>query len=125
MQYTVIAGRIGGDAELRQTQGGDSVCNFNVAVDVRDGREKVTNWWRVSLWGKRAAGLSPYLLKGVSVTAVGDMTLGDYNGKPQLNLRASEVTLQGGRGEARTPDGSQGAPADNGGQWDDDGDVPF
>jgi single-strand DNA-binding protein len=99
MQTIVIAGKLGRDAELRQTQGGDSVCSFTVAVDQRDGRDKTTNWWRVSLWGKRGAGLAPYLLKGASVTVSGEFALGEYEGKPQLNIRANEIALQGGRGE--------------------------
>ena len=106
MQTIIIAGKIGRDAELRNTQGGDSVCSFSVAVDQRDGRDKSTNWWRVSLWGKRGEALAPYLLKGTSVTVTGDFALGDYEGKPQLNIRANGIALQGGRG-----DGSQGAPS--------------
>lgn len=112
MQNITIAGRVGRDAELRRTQGGDAVCSFTVAVDYRNGREKATNWWRVSLWGKRGEALAPYLLKGVSVTVSGEFSLGDYEGKPQLNIRASEIALQGGRSDGgqakREPDGSQG-----------------
>lgn len=126
MQTITIAGRLGRDAELRRTQAGDAVCSFTVAVDERQGREKVTNWWRVSLWGKRGEALAPHLLKGVAVTVNGEFSLGDYEGKPQLNIRASEIALQGGRGD-READGSRGAPvqidrpATN---WMDD-DVPF
>ncbi len=107
MQTIIIAGKIGRDAELRNTQGGDSVCSFSVAVDQRDGRDKSTNWWRVSLWGKRGEALAPYLLKGTSVTVTGDFALGDYEGKPQLNIRANGIALQGSRG-----DGSQGTPSE-------------
>ena len=107
MQSITIAGKLGRDAELRHTQGGESVCSFTVAVDQRQGRDKTTNWWRVSLWGKRGEALAPYLLKGASVTVQGEFALGDYEGKPQLNIRANEIALQGGRG-----DGSQGAPVE-------------
>lgn len=129
MQNINIAGRIGSDAKLAHTQGGDAVCNFSVAVDTRQGREKVTNWWRCSIWGKRADALAPYLLKGVSVAVAGEMSLGDYEGKPQLNVRVGDLTLMGGRGDGdkRTPDGSQGAPADRGGWAKDDlaDEIPF
>lgn len=130
MQSITICGRLGRDAELRTTQGGDSVLGFTVAVDVRKGREKETAWWRVSLWGKRGEALAPYLLKGVAVTVIGEFSLGDYEGKPQLNVRASEIAMQGSRGEqqqrttqepARNP--SQQSAAD----WPDalDDDIPF
>jgi single-strand DNA-binding protein len=125
MQQIVICGRIGRDAELRRTQGGDPVCSFTVAVDYRNGRDKATNWWRVSLWGKRGEALASYLLKGVSVTVSGEFSLGDYDGKPQLNIRANEIALQGGKqgGEQRKPDGSQGHA--DGFATDMDDDIPF
>jgi len=103
MQTIIIAGKLGRDAELRNTQNGDAVCSFPVAVDQRNGRDKSTNWWRVSLWGKRGEALAPYLLKGASVTVSGEFSLGEYEGKPQLNVRANEIALQGGR----SGDGSQ------------------
>lgn len=132
MQTITIAGRIGRDAELRRTQGGDAVCGFTVAVDVRKGQAKETNWWRVSLWGKRGEALASYLLKGACVTVCGEFSLGEYEGKPQLNIRASEIALQGGRGEHREPQGetySAGGvrqPSQHPSPVDDlDDDIPF
>ena len=95
MQQIVISGRLGRDAELRTTNG-DPVLGFTVAVDSRKGRDKVTNWWRVSLWGKRGEALAQYLTKGSSVTVSGEFSLDEYDGKPQLNIRANEIALQGG-----------------------------
>lgn len=130
MQTITIAGRVGRDAELRRTQSGDAVCSFTVAVDQRDGRDKSTNWWRCSIWGKRGESLAPYLLKGASVTVAGEFSLSDYEGKPQLNIRVNEVALQGGRGDGgsqqrREPDGSRGHAGGFGGGFDDDPDIPF
>lgn len=96
MQNITIAGRLGRDAETRSTQSGDSVTGFTVAVDYRAGREKATNWWRVSLWGKRGEALSQYLTKGTVVSVSGEFSLSEYDGKPQLNIRADQVTLLGG-----------------------------
>lgn len=139
MQNITIAGRLGRDAELRSTQQGDKVCGFTVAVDYRDGRDKKTNWWRVSLWGKRGEALAQYLTKGASVTVTGEFSLGEYDGKPQLNIRAYEITLQGGK----SSDGASGQRQQNsaqnggGGGWGDtqtnrgslnedlDDDIPF
>lgn len=123
MQNITIAGRIGRDAEIRSTQNGDQVAGFTVAVDTRKGREKVTNWWRVSLWGKRAEALSPYLVKGSSVTVTGEFSLEEYDGKPQLNIRANDIALQGGKadtGGSASPRRDEPAPA-----RDLDDDVPF
>ena len=128
MQIMTIAGRIARDAELRSSNNGDQVCSFTVAVDQRNGRDKTTNWYRVSLWGRRGEALAQYLTKGASVTVVGEFSLGEYESKPQLNIRASEIALQGGR----QADGSQGAPLERARQHfpaaqsaDDDSDIPF
>lgn len=129
MQQIVIAGRIGRDAETR-TAGDGTVTGFTVAVDVRQGREKSTNWWRVSLWGKRGESLAQYLTKGASVTVSGEFSLSEYEGKPQLNIRANDVALQGGGGERQQP--RNDAPPRSGGGGggfqapdDLDDDVPF
>jgi single-strand DNA-binding protein len=99
MQSIIIAGRIGRDAETRQA-GDGTVTSFTVAVDQRNGRDKTTNWWRVSIWGKRGDSLCPYLTKGSNVTVAGEFSLSEYEGKAQLNVRANEIALQGGRSEA-------------------------
>lgn len=108
MQSITIAGRVGRDAETRSTNSG-SVTSFTVAVDQRNGRDKTTNWWRVSLWGKRGEGLAQYIRKGDNITVTGEFSLGEYEGKPQLNVNASDVALQGGKGEygAQHTDGSR------------------
>ena len=126
MQIITVAGKLGRDSELRRTQGGDAVLSFTVAVDQRNGRDKSTNWYRVSLWGKRGESLQQYLTKGASVTVVGEFSLGEYEGKPQLNIRASDIALQGGR----QADGSQGAPLEQARQHfpaaqELDDDIPF
>jgi single-strand DNA-binding protein len=122
MQSITIAGRIGKDAETRNTQAGDSVTSFSVAVDQRNGRDKTTNWWRVSIWGKRGEALAQYLRKGDNVTVCGEFSVSEYEGKTQLNVRANEVALQGGKGDARQEPQrqQQQAPID-----DLDDDVPF
>jgi hypothetical protein len=62
------------------------------------------------------------------VTVVGEFTLGEYDGKPQLNVRANEIALQGGKsdGGQRVPDGGRGAPQQQATYSDDlDDSVPF
>jgi len=111
MQVMTICGKLGRDAELRSTNSGDQVCSFSVAVDQRNGRDKTTNWYRVSIWGKRGEVLQQYLTKGAAVTVVGEFSVSEYEGKTQLNIRASEIALQGGRNDdRREPEGSQSAP---------------
>lgn len=107
MQQIIISGRIGADAVIRTTQNGDKVTTFNVAADQGYGEAKETNWFRVSVWGKKGAGAQPYLLKGGVVTVVGELEFGEYNGAIQFNVRATDFTLpakaSGQRGERRQP----------------------
>lgn len=111
MQQITISGRIGKDAETRDTQGG-TVTSFNVAVDQGFGDRKSTNWFRVSAWGKKGAGAAPYLLKGGVVTVVGELEFSEYEGKQQLNVRASDFTL---------PPKTSSAGAGSSGRSNDDG----
>lgn len=100
MKTVVIAGRLGKDAELRRTQGGDPVLGFSVAVDDGYGDNKRTLWFRCSMWGKRAQSLDGHLTKGSAVTVAGDLSTDEYEGKTNLTIRVSELTMQGG-GEKR------------------------
>jgi single-strand DNA-binding protein len=126
MQTITITGFLSKDAETQTTQGGDSVTRWNVPVDQGWGDSKTTNWFRVSIWGKRA-GFASNARKGDMVAVTGELTIGDYQGKPQYEVRANDFAMpRKSRDDQRTPDGSQGAPADRGG-WakDDDSDIPF
>jgi len=105
-------GRIGRDAELRYTPNGDAVCSVPVAVDYgRKGQDgnKPTQWYEVTLWGKQAEGLAPYLLKGKQVffTAT-DLHIetykkGDGSEGFKLACRSAEIKF--------ASDGTRGQPA--------------
>lgn len=127
MQTAIIAGRLGKDPNNSTTSSGKDVCNFSVAVDTWDGKEKGTQWWRVSLWGARGKTLSRYLRKGSCVTVSGTVSLEMYNGEPQLNLMANDVTLQGGNTQGDGQQGGSGGGSQGGSaNYDDlDDDIPF
>ncbi len=108
MQFITISGRLGGDAETRNA-GDGTVTSFNVAVDQGYGDRKTSNWFRVSVWGKKGAGAAPYMLKGGVVTVVGELEIGEYNGKPQHNVRATDFTLPAkASGDRQEPRGNGG-----------------
>jgi single-strand DNA-binding protein len=64
---------IGRNAELRATSGGGQVVQMSVAYNYgrkgEDGR-KPSQWVKVSMFGKQAEALVPYLLKGKQVSLV-------------------------------------------------------
>lgn len=116
MKSVTIAGNIGRNAETRNTQSGDSVTGFSVAVEERQGQDKRTIWFDVSIWGKRGSSLAQYLTKGTRVAVAGELSTREHEGKTYLTVKADQVTLMGG-GEKREhvamPPGYEGtAPAD-------------
>lgn len=96
MKTITLAGNIGKDAETRTTQGGDTVTSFNIAVEDRSGKEKVTLWFTCIMWGKRGESLKPYLTKGSKVAVSGDFSTHLHDGKTYLQVRVDQVTLMGG-----------------------------
>lgn len=91
MQIIHISGFLSRDPELRQTRNGDDICQLNVPVKQGWGEKEQTNWFRVQVWGKRAKSLADNLRKGIKVNVVGELTIGEYDGKPQYEIRALEV----------------------------------
>ena len=108
-----IAGNLGRDAETRQV-GEDSVTTFSVASSRKVKGEEKTTWVKCSCWGKRGAVLAQYLTKGASVAVSGELALVEFtnrDGKTDkaLEMRVSDIKLQGGkREESTTPRQSGG-----------------
>jgi single-strand DNA-binding protein len=135
MKHITIAGGLTRDAELRRSQGGDPILGFSVGVS--EGRDKPSTYFDCSLFGKRAEALEQYLKKGGKVTVCGDFSTREHNGKTYLQVRVSDVTLQGGNVErvrdddrGQDPTGYQdrrgGFPAGGTHNPMDDGDlIPF
>jgi single-strand DNA-binding protein len=130
MQTITITGFLSRDAELRSTSSGDPIANWNVPVRQGWGDKEQTNWFRVSIWGKRA-GFAGKARKGDFVTVTGDLTIGEWEGKPQYEIRASDFQgirpVPKGDAPRSGPDGSRGHAA-QASSYDDDLDsdsVPF
>jgi single-strand DNA-binding protein len=114
MNSITIAGGLGRDAELKFLNNGDPICNFSVADS--QGRDKPTIWWNCTLYGKRAEALSQYLTKGQSVTVVGSVTEREWqdkegNKRKSMDVRVSEIALQGGRKDAEPQERAAPKPA--------------
>ena len=106
MNNITITGQLGKDAETRYLPNGDPVASFSVADS--QGKEKPTIWWNCQLFGKRAESLAPYLVKGQAVTVTGNVTEREYtdkngNKRKSMDVRVSEIALQGGKRESEAP----------------------
>lgn len=90
MQIIHFTGNLGRDPELHSTSS-DQVCSFSVAVKQGFDRDAKSEWFRCSVWGKRAETVSRYLRKGQKVTVAGHLIIGEYQGKTQYEVRVIDV----------------------------------
>lgn len=108
-----IAGRLGKDAETRFTPSGQKVTTLTLATNIRKGKEDVTVWWRVTIWGDRYDKMAPYFKKGTALIVIGDMhkpeIWTDKEGRPQVSMDMTAEIVRfspfGGSGE-RTQEGA-------------------
>ena len=88
----VIVGRLGRDPELRYSQSGQAVANFNLAAnrqytDAGGLVIKETTWFKVSAWGKTAENVSEFLHKGSMALVEGRLVCDPETGGPRLFSR--------------------------------------
>lgn len=120
MQLIGLA-RLGRDAEAR-TVGDNTVANLSLAFDYYDPKstaqnKRSTTWIDAALWGKQAASLEQYLLKGTQVCCtVDDLHIESYQGKNgeghKLVGKITSIKLAGGKNEQNSA-GSASTPAQN------------
>ena len=125
MQIITITGNVGKDPEQRTTQGGDTVTTFSVAVRQGFKQDAPTVWFRCNVWGKRGDNIKQHLAKGAKATVVGELTIGEYQGKPQYDIRVNDVDWSKPAGGEQRRQDSQGGSAGNPAQDDDWDSVPF
>lgn len=99
MKQIIITGNVTRDAEIRTTQGGDSVCSFSVAVN--DFRTKEAYYFDCSYWGKRGSGVQPYLIKGTTVSIIGEFSWREHNEKKYLECNVSALDLLGKKSQSQ------------------------
>lgn len=110
MNKIFIVGNLTAAPEMRSTRTGDNVCSFSVAVDRRfDGREKKTDFFRVSAWRGLGENCHKFLDKGKKVAVVGELhanTYQDPNGNMRysLDVKADDIEFLTPKGTAEKPD---------------------
>lgn len=129
----ILIGNLGADPELRYTQNGTPVANFNIAtteVRTKDGEKtESTEWHRIVVWQRLAEICGEYLHKGSKVYIEGRLQTRKWLDKNGNEQRTTEVVARdmkmlspkgGGQGDMGMGDG--GASFDPGPT---DDDVPF
>ncbi|CAJ1225674.1 MULTISPECIES: single-stranded DNA-binding protein [Lactiplantibacillus] len=134
MRQITISGNLGKDPEVRQTQSGMQVANFNLAVRQTrpdDQGNYGTDWFRCAVWGKRASTVERFFHKGNHVTVTGTFEVDEYNGQTQLGVNVTDFDLPDRESNQSKPQSNNQAPHQQpapsaGGQIDiSDDDLPF
>jgi single-strand DNA-binding protein len=119
---------------LRYLPDSTPVLQFSFALNSGYGAKKQTTWLNCSLFGKRSETLAPMLQKGDRIGITGELTNRPYTAKDgtekhSLELRVSDLTLLGAKGDASTPPAKDSAPQrqERGSLGEDDfeDDIPF
>lgn len=98
MFFVTLAGNLGKDPETRFTPNGQKVTSFSIAVNQRKGKEDVTVWVRVTIWGDRFDKMISFLKKGSGVILAGKMnppsSYTDKEGRTQVTLEVTAEMLE-------------------------------
>lgn len=131
MNNLSIAGRVGRDAEYRETSGGDSVLNFTVAVDrgKKDGEKLPPLWVSVALWGKQAEALDGLIKKGDPIAVQGQLNFRTYEKTGggtgvEIQCQFARVTLLGSAKKNESDEAPKGRTSTRAKAVNDE-DIPF
>ncbi|MDY6038270.1 MAG: single-stranded DNA-binding protein [Eubacterium sp.] len=93
MNSVVLIGRLTRDPELRYTTSQMAVATFSLAIDrpVRAGKERETDFPRVTVFGKQAENCEKYLAKGRMAAVQGRLQTGSYKNKDGATVYTTDV----------------------------------
>ena len=96
MNSVVLIGRLTRDPELRYTTSQMAVATFSLAIDrpVRAGKERETDFPRVTVFGKQAENCEKYLAKGRKVAVQGRLQTGSYEDKDGKRVYTTDVIAE-------------------------------
>jgi single-strand DNA-binding protein len=123
----IIVGNLGRDPEIRYMPSGDAIANIAVATsfkskDRNTGEQKeLTEWHRISFFGRLAEIVGQYLKKGSSVYVEGRLQTRKYTDKDGIERYATDIVAE----NMQMLGGRQGMGGnDMGGGMDDGGYEP-
>jgi single-strand DNA-binding protein len=124
----IIVGNLGRDPEIRYMPSGDAIANIAVATSYRSkdrntGEQKeLTEWHRISFFGRLAEIAGQYLKKGSSVYVEGRLQTRKYTDKDGVekfatDIIAEQMQMLGGR-QGMGGDAGMGDDMGGGGGYD-------
>ena len=127
----ILIGNLGADPEVRYTQSGTAVANFNMATTetwTKDGnKEEKTEWHRIVAFGRLGEICGEYLSKGSKIYIEGRIQTRQWDDKDgnkryTTEIVAREMKILTPRGAAGGDTGSEEPPLPEPSMGDD---VPF
>ena len=133
MNRVTLMGRLGTDPELRYTQGGQPVANFNLATSEKykdkagEWVEK-TEWHKCVVWGPRAETIEKHVRKGSQLLIEGSIQTRAWEDKDKNKRYTTEINVKdfefcGGKSESTYKDDAAGQLASN--DSFEDSEIPF
>jgi len=133
MNCTILIGRLCADPQVRYSNEQMAVATFTLAIDrpTRQGKEKQTDFPRVTVFGKSAENCERFLVKGRLVGVQGRIQTGSYKDKDGKTIYTTDVVADrvefiewGDKGE-RPSGGYEAGQVPEGFSSLDDDDIPF
>ena len=117
LNKVILGGRLTADVELKQTQSGVSVINFNLAVGRRfasrnnEQAEQQTDFITIVAWRQTAEFISKYFKKGSSICIVGSIQTRSWedsqgNKRYATEVVADEAMFVDGKNDAQSTEAS-------------------
>ena len=116
LNKVMLIGHLGGDPEVRHTNTGKIVANFNIATSYKSGKDEVTEWHRIVAWAQLAELAQTYLVKGRQIYLEGRLQTEKWEDKDggkreTIKIIATSLVFLGkGPGDA-SDGGASPAPA--------------
>lgn len=86
-----FTGRLGTDAQIKRTPNGKTYMEMSVAVTTGYGDYKKTLWIKVKQWGERVNNIVGIFTKGALVSACGEPSINEWDGKDGSHHASLEV----------------------------------
>ena len=86
-----FTGRLGADAQIKRTPNGKTYMEMSVAVTTGYGDYKKTLWIKVKQWGERVNNIVGIFTKGALVSACGEPSINEWDGKDGSHHASIEV----------------------------------
>jgi single-strand DNA-binding protein len=98
INQVTLLGRLGADAELRNTQGGKSVLNWRMATSEQwtdnGQKQERTEWHTCVMWGNYAAAIAKYLTTGKRIHVTGKLQTRKWTDKNNVDRYTTEINVR-------------------------------